>query len=188
MAAQHAHSIPHSGQPISHPEVPERHRISRWGKASFAGVIAGSLFTTVEMFLIGASGRGTIWDPIRLSASIAMGDRAIAQSTPFTFDIFFVGILMHYTLSVLYAVVLGMLVRKLKMGPSLMAGAAFGLVLYGVHFFALTPMYPWVANARSWIAVAGHLVFGVSAAWVYSRLHVQALMKQTHFPLQRSSH
>src|SRR5277367_764279 len=75
-----------------------RKRITRWGKGTFAGLIAGALLITVEMLLIGIFGRGNIWDPVRLSASITLGNRAMASSTPFTFDIFFVGMLMHFVL------------------------------------------------------------------------------------------
>src|SRR5260221_1721980 len=100
----------------SHPHIQaqpaERKRITRWGKGAYAGVIAGALFITVEMFLIEAFGKGSIWDPVRLSASIAMGNRVVATSEPFTFAIFFVGILVHFVLSIWYAVVLGMLIRK----------------------------------------------------------------------------
>src|ERR1051325_12235969 len=75
-------------------------RVTRWGKGAVAGLLAGTLLVTVEMFLTGLSGRGTLWDPLRLSASIAMGDRAVATSEPFAFNIFFLGMLVHFVLSV----------------------------------------------------------------------------------------
>jgi len=188
MTTSPAEPVTQTGQPITESERPERHRISRWGKAIFAGVIAGTLFTTVEMLLIGAAGKGDIWDPLRLSASIAMGNRAVARSTAFTFDVFFIGMLMHYTLSILYTVVLGMVIRQLRLETALAVSAGFGLLLYVVHFYGLVFMYPWVAEARSWMAVVGHLVFGLSAAWVYKHLHVRSLMEQTHFALEPNTH
>ena len=176
MIVQAANVSPQSGDPLAQRQVAERKRITRWAKGAWSGVIAGALFMTVDMFLTEVFGRGSIWDPVRLSASIAMGDRAVTASTPFTFDIFFVGMLVHFVLSIWYAVVLGMLIYKLKTGAAMLVGAGFGLLLYILHFHGLTALYPWVASARSWIVIVTHLVFGVSAAWVYSHLHVRQLM------------
>ena len=174
-----AANVPSQPNPtLARGQVAERKRITRWAKGAWSGVIAGALFMTVEMFLTEAFGRGSIWDPVRLSASIALGDRAVATSTPFTFDIFFVGILVHFMLSIWYAVVLGMLIYKLRTAVAVLLGAGFGLLLYFVHFHALTSWYPWVASSRSWIVIVTHLVFGISAAWVYSHLHVRQLMHE----------
>ena len=160
----------------SHDIQPQRKRITRWGKGAFAGVIAGMLFMTVEMGLMKVFGGGNIWDPVRLSASITLGNRAVATSTPFTFDIFFIGMMMHFLLSILYAVILGMLIRKLKPAAAILAGAGFGLLMYFFHFYGLTAFYPWVVNSRNWIVVVAHLIFGMYAAWIYSHLHMRQLM------------
>jgi hypothetical protein len=58
-------------------------------------LIAGALFIALEMALLQLFGKGNIWDPVRLSASITLGNRAVPTSTPFTFDIFFVGMMIH---------------------------------------------------------------------------------------------
>lgn len=157
--------------------IPQRKRITRWGKGAVAGVIAGALFLAVEMVLLKVFGGGNIWVPLRLSASITLGNRAVATSTPFTFDIFFIGMMMHFLLSILYTVVLGMLIHNLKPAAAILAGAGFGLLMYLFHFYGLTAFYPWVANSRSWIVVVGHLLFGMSAAWIYSHLHMRQLMR-----------
>lgn len=167
-----------NAHPLPQTEAPQRKRITRWGKGAVAGLIAGALFITVEMFLMGALGNGNIWDPVRLSASITLGNRAVATSTPFTFDIFFVGMLMHFVLSIWYAVVLGMLIRRLKPVAAVLVGAGFGLLMYLFHFYGLTALYPWVANWRNWIVIVTHLIFGMSAAWVYSHLHMRQLMRE----------
>jgi hypothetical protein len=156
---------------------PQRKRITRWGKGAIAGVIAGALSLTVEMALMKVFGEGNIWVPVRLSASITLGNRAVATSTPFTSDIFFIGMMMHFLLAIFYAVVLGMLIHTLKPAAAVLAGAGFGLLMYFLHFHGLTAFYPWVANSRSWIVVVTHLIFGMSAAWIYSHLHMRQLMR-----------
>ena len=47
--------------------------------------------------------------------------------------------------------------------------------MYLVHFYGLTALYPWVAEARDWINVVTHLVFGLAAAWSYQ--HLQSELK-----------
>jgi len=163
---------------IGRDQIPERKRITRWIKGGWVGAVAGALFITVEMFLFAATGEGSLWEPVRLSASIAMGSRVVATSAPFTFDIFFIGMLVHFVLSILYAVILGMIIRNRQPGAAVLVGAIFGLALYGLHFYGLAMVYPWVANARGWIAVAAHVLFGVSAAWMYNHLHVRELMRE----------
>jgi uncharacterized membrane protein YagU involved in acid resistance len=177
MNAQSTSVSSHDTHPLIQTRVPERKRITRWGKGAIAGLVAGALSITVEMALVEACGRGNIWDPVRLSASITLGNRAVANTTPFTFDILFIGIMMHAVLSILYAVVLGMLIRKLKPAPATMAGAGFGLLIYLFHFYGLAAVYPWVASWRNWIVVVTHLVFGMSAAWIYVHLHMRQLMR-----------
>ncbi|MGK7370848.1 MAG: hypothetical protein ACNS64_11605 [Candidatus Halalkalibacterium sp. M3_1C_030] len=31
-------------------------------------------------------------------------------------------------------------------------------------------MWPWLANARNWMTIFAHLVFGLVAAWAYFKL------------------
>src|SRR5262245_26841760 len=121
-------SVQHGSWEEVHPH--ERHRITRWTKGVFSGVVAGVLFLTVAMFLTEALHRGEMWQPLRLSAAIAMGDRAVAASGPVTSDILTVGFLIHLVVSVWYATVLGMIIRKLSTGEAVTVGAFFGLALY----------------------------------------------------------
>ena len=52
-------------------------------------------------------------------------------------------------------------------------GAAFGLVIYAVNFYALAPLFPWFADLRGWSALIGHVVFGISAALIYWKLSLR---------------
>jgi hypothetical protein len=164
---------------VAGPHIPERRRITRWIKGGWVGVIAGALFMAVEMFLMAACRHGDMWDPVRLSASIVMGNQAVATSTPLSFDIVFIGLFMHFVLSILYAVILGMIIRRLKARTAVLVGAGFGLLLYLFHFHGLAAWYPWVASERNWITVVGHLVYGIAAAWMYTHIHVRELMKES---------
>ena len=50
-----------------------------------------------------------------------------------------------------------------------MAGAAFGLIaVYGINFYVIAPMaFPWFVEARNWISVVSHVMFGMVVAGTY---------------------
>jgi hypothetical protein len=150
----------------------------------WSGLAAGTLAVLLEMVLLQASGRADIWGPLRLSASIILGDRVVTTSAPFSFTIFFVGTLVHYTAAILYAMVLGMIIRKRKVTTAVAVGAVFGLCLHFLHFYALASLYPWLVNARNWIVIVAQVAFGVSAAWFYKHFCLRQLTQEaTHFPM-----
>jgi hypothetical protein len=52
----------------------------------------------------------------------------------------------------------------------MLAGAAFGLFLYGVKMYDFVVVFPWFEATRDWTIVATHAVFGVAAVGVYKVL------------------
>ncbi|EAY66864.1 conserved hypothetical protein [Burkholderia cenocepacia PC184] len=78
-----------------------------------------------------------------------------------------VATLVHAALSLVYAAVLARLVRNLSRVAALLAGGAFGLLLYGVNLYGFTTIFPWFIAVRGAITLIAHLVFGVTAAAVY---------------------
>jgi hypothetical protein len=47
---------------------------------------------------------------------------------------------------------------------------AFGLAIYVVNFYGFTALFPWFADARGWIAILSHAVFGLVLGAIYDRL------------------
>ena len=45
--------------------------------------------------------------------------------------------------------------------------AGVGSALYAVNLYGFTALFPWFAQARDWITITAHLMFGVTAAGVY---------------------
>ena len=159
--------------------VPGRRRITRWTKGAWTGLIAGTIAIILEMVLSQVTAADRFWNPVRLSASIALGNRAVLHSSPFTFDIFFVGLLVHYVVCVLCAVILGMIIHALKPLVAVGIGAVYGLLLYGLSFYGVALLYPWIARDRGWVFLLGHVTFGVAAAWIYNQLHMRQIMRES---------
>lgn len=137
--------------------------------AVWAGIIAGLIFMMLEMFLVPAFLDGSPWGPPRMIAAIILGKEVLPPPGTFDFGIFMAALILHMVLSVIYAIILAMIINATKafFWVSILIGAVFGFVLYLVNFYLFTGVFPWFANARNWVSVFAHIVFGAAAAWAY---------------------
>lgn len=140
-----------------------------WGSAAWAGIIAGIVFAMLEMFMVWAIMGMSFWGPLQMIAAMLMGTEVLPQNSPITVGIGLVGLMIHMVLSVIYGLVIGWMVHKMDMGPALLVGAVVGLVLiYFVNFYLIAPaVFPWFVQARNWISLLTHIVFGLVAAGAY---------------------
>lgn len=132
------------------------------------GAAAGS--TVVELLLwpiVGDDAIGNLLRDTRLTAAIVMGRGVRGACAGFDPLVMAVATLVHLVLSLVYAVVLAKGIRDLSLAASLLAGGAFGLILYGVNLYALTAIFPWFIPVRGAITLVAHLVFGITAAAAY---------------------
>ncbi|VWB52829.1 sodium:proline symporter [Burkholderia latens] len=132
------------------------------------GAALGS--TVIELLLWPLAGEHPIHNlfrDARLTAAIVMGRGALGAPAGFDPVIMGVATLVHAALSLAYVAVLVKLVRNLPPRAALLAGGAFGLVLYGVNLHAFTAIFPWFVQVRGAITLGAHVVFGVTAAGVY---------------------
>lgn len=143
-------------------------------KASIvAGIIAGAVFLLLEMIMVPVFMNGSPWAPPRMIAAIAMGKEVLpSPENPPTFDftIFLVAMVIHFILSIIYAIIIGWLCRSRTMGISIAIGAGFGLAIYFINFYGFTTLFPWFAMARNWVSVFAHLVFGITTAWAFKTI------------------
>jgi len=141
-----------------------------WKAAIESGVIAGSVFLALEMFMVPVFGGGSMWGPPRMMAAIVLGSGVLPP--PATFDpiIVLVAVGLHLSLSVGYALVFAQVSNHLDRGKALLTGAVGGLLLYLVNFYGFTAIFPWFAMARNWITIFSHIVFGLVAAAAYLTL------------------
>jgi hypothetical protein len=138
-----------------------------WKAAIWAGIIAGSVFLALEMFMVPVFGGGSPWGPPRMMAAIVLGKSVLPPPATFDMGIVMAAMGLHLMLSVVYAVVFALAVGRLGLGPALAVGGIGGLVLYLVNFHGFTALFPWFAMARNWISIFGHIVFGLVAAGAY---------------------
>ncbi len=138
--------------------------------ASVAGIAAGTLATVAQLILWWLADMApvdTLLRDARLTAALLMGRAVLSPGVAATWLILLVATLIHFTLSVLYAIVpaygcecLGL--RGVR-GPrwDLLAGAAYGLLIYAVNLYGFTLLFPWFAQVRDGVTLAAHVVFGL---------------------------
>jgi len=141
--------------------------------AVYAGLIAGIIATVVQIALwsIFTDALPTIFfRDARFAAAIALRRGVLPPPASFDWTVMLVATLVHFALSVAYGLALSALIGRLRTLPSLFAGAAFGLCLYGVNMYGFTAVFPWFQAARDSITLAKHVAFGVAAAGAYKTL------------------
>lgn len=144
------------------------HRRIDWQSAVWAGVIAGAVFMMMEMVLVWMVMGMSPWAPPRMMAAMVLGKQVLPPPADFSFVVMTVAMMIHIPLSIVYGLILASAVHRLQMGAAVLAGMVFGVMLYLVNFYLVaTLLFPWFTEARNWISVVSHVVFGVVLAGVY---------------------
>ena len=144
-----------------------------WPAAVVSGFGAGAILMVLDLFWsIAVIGSGP-WAAPRMIAAIVMGPEVL-QSPGFRLDVITVALIAHYAFGIVGGLVLAAISARLRLdanlGLAVLTGAALGLVLYFVNFYAVASVFPWFAEVRGWSTLLINLIFGISAAALYWRL------------------
>ncbi|MGU7781305.1 hypothetical protein [Burkholderia sp. PU8-34] len=154
------------------------HRIPDWRAAVIGGGVAGAVILVLEIVEAVILGQGA-WAPLRMIAAIYFGEDALAPSATFEVGILLAALGVHIALTIVFALILAVIIAPFSLdssvGMATLAGAAFGVLLYFVNFYAMTQFFPWFADARGWVSALDHVVYGLIASDVYLRLERRSL-------------
>lgn len=153
-------------------DVPSATAIN-WPMAIWAGVIGGAVFMMLEMAMVAIFKGSSPWGPPHLIAAIVMGKGVVPSPPPPPgpdANVMMAAMAVHFTLSIIFGVIIAWIVARLDMGTALIVGAVAGLVLYVVNFYGFTAVFPWFAMARGWITIFTHVMFGLVAVGAYKAL------------------
>src|SRR5882672_4257883 len=148
-----------------------------WRSAALAGIAAGVVATLAQIALWWISSAPLpeiLLRDARLTAAIIMGREVLPPPATFDWSIMLVATLVHFALSIAYALTLSAFISRLSTPLSLVGGAAFGLLLYAINMYGFTFVFPWFAAARDWITAATHGIFGLVVAAVYKTWPMRA--------------
>lgn len=134
--------------------------------AALGAAVASTLVELPLWWIAGDDVIRNLFRDARLTAAIVMGRRVLVSTTGFDLLVMGVATLVHVALSLAYTAVLAKVVSSMSLRSALLAGGAFGLVLYGINLHAFTAIFPWFIPVRGAITLVAHLVFGITAAAV----------------------
>jgi hypothetical protein len=143
------------------------------GAAAAAGIIAGVVATGAQLVLWGIFTDelpSIFFRDARLAAAMLMGPDILPPPATFEWKVIIVATFIHFMLSIAYGLILAPLITHSGMVTSMLAGAVFGLILYGANMYGMTLIFPWFSVARDWITLVTHIVFGISLAVPYKLL------------------
>ena len=153
-----------------HP-TPQTHRYTPdWPAAVYSGLIAGAIFLMLEMIMVPLFLGESAWGPPRMIAAIVLGKDVLPPPATFHLGIFTAAMSVHFSLSIIYAVIFDWVTERLGLATTILLGAVFGLALYLINFYGFTVIFPWFAMARNWVSIFAHIVFGMSVAVAYKEI------------------
>lgn len=141
-----------------------------------SGVAAGVVSTLVQVALWLAftdEFPAILYRDARLAAALVLGRSVLPPPATFDAAVMVVATLIHFALSLVYAGFITLLAARLAAFPAVLAGAAFGVMLYLVNLYGFTEVFPWFVAARGWIALLAHVAFGVAAVSAQQFLRIR---------------
>jgi hypothetical protein len=144
-----------------------------WRAAVYAGIAAGIVATVAQMLLWWSFWDvlpGILYRDARLAAAMVMGRGVLPPPASFDWTVMAVATLIHFALSVVYSAVLASFIARCSLWCAVLVGIVYGLALFAINMYGFTLLFPWFSEARDWITMLTHAVFGASAAWCYRAL------------------
>ena len=142
-----------------------------WKAAIWSGIIAAMVMLILEFIMNPLFLGNSMWAPVRMIGAILLGKSVVPPPATFDFGIMMAAVAAHIPLSVIYAIITAWIIRRTSYGLALLLGAVGGLLIYLINFYAFTALFPWFANARNWVQIVIHIIFGIAVVWSFKAIY-----------------
>jgi len=158
---------------------PRMRQLVDWSAAVWGGVISGTVFFLLNLFLTPYFMGGNIWVIVRLFASVILGEAVLAP--PATFDIYALvtAIFANFVISMLFALLIAYIIHRGGLITGIIGGAILGLAIYAINFYTMTFFFPWFFAMQHWIIIVNHIIFGALAGGIYEWLEIEEFVPVT---------
>ena len=135
-----------------------------WRAVLISGLFAGTLFLLTSVILAPAILKVSGALMLRYFAGLVMGSQVLTQSST---TVLIVGIVVHYVLSLIFALVIAIVVHRWGLAVSIIGGAILGVAIYAINLYTVTLLFPWFFAINSSVILLSHAIFGAMAGGVY---------------------
>lgn len=135
-----------------------------WRAVFISGLVAGTLFLLVNVLLAPAVLQVDAGLTLRYFAALVMGSRVLTQAGT---EVLVVGVIVHYLLSLAFALLIAIVVHRWGLLVGIVGGALLGLAIYSINLYTLTLFFQWFFAINSTIIIISHVIFGAVAGGVY---------------------
>lgn len=148
----------------------QMHQVMDWQAAIWAGLVAGALVLLALLVGYPLATGGSPWTVLRFIAAIVLGSSVLPPPTTFDAVAAVTALVVHFALSVVYAIILALIIHRWGIIVGFLGGALFGLALFLINLFGFANLFDWFYPLRSWSFLLLHLFFGAVAGSVYEGL------------------
>jgi len=135
-----------------------------WRAVLISGLVAGTLFLLTDLILAPAVTNVGAALTLRYFAALVLGSKVLTQTGT---GILITGIVVHYVLSLLFALIIAIVVHRWGMAVGILGGAILGVAIYGINLYTVTLLFPWFFAINSTVILLCHAIFGAVAGGVY---------------------
>lgn len=140
-----------------------------WRAAVLAALIGGVAYLGMQFLWSSLVTGAGAWTWFRFAGAIVLG-RGVLTHEAFSLPVFGAALLVHFGLSIVYALVLGVLCARGGAGRAVLVGALFGAAVYALNYHAFTAVFPWFAQLRHDVTLVNNVLFGAVTAAAYRHL------------------
>lgn len=142
----------------------------KWTAALAASFVAGLVFIVLEMVGLRLFAGMSLWAFPRMIAALVLEQGVLPATDAFDITMFLIAMFIHFSYSILLGFVICWAIWRRPMGISLAIGTGIGLAIYLVDFYVFTQVLHWFIDARNWVTLVNHLIFGFVLALTYKKL------------------
>ena len=135
-----------------------------WRAVLISGLVAGTLFLLTDVVLAPAILNVNAALTLRYFAALVLGSNVLTQTGT---SILITGIIVHYVLSLVFALVIALVVHRWGLVVGIIGGAILGVAFYGINLYTVTLLFPWFFAINSTVILLCHAIFGAVAGGVY---------------------
>ncbi len=135
-----------------------------WRAVLLSGLVAGTLFLVADLIFAPIVTHVDAALTLRYFAALVLGSKVLTQTGT---GILITGIIVHYVLSLVFALVIALVVHRWGMVVGIIGGAILGVAIYGINLYTVTLVFPWFFAINSTVILLCHAIFGAVAGSVY---------------------